>query len=214
MAGLPIHIGQVVAGKYRIEAAIGRGGMGAVYRATHIQLLQPVALKVLLPGVVDNLPDAVQRFLREARAAARIGSEHVAKVLDVDAEGSTPYMAMEYLEGTDLAKQLKQRSRFSVADALAYTLDVCAALSEAHALGIVHRDLKPQNMFLTRRADGRTLVKVLDFGISKVGPASPADGDGTDLTGTQMVLGSPRYVSPEQTVAGFDASPYAGVRAP
>lgn len=198
MAGLPIQVGQVVAGKYRIEAAIGRGGMGAVFRATHVQLLQPVALKVLLPGVVHDLPDAVQRFLREARAAARLGSEHVAKVLDVDAEGATPYMAMEYLEGTDLAKQLKERGRFSVADALAYTLDVCAALSEAHALGIVHRDLKPQNMFLTRRVDGRPIVKVLDFGISKVTAVGTEDGEGTDLTGTQMVLGSPRYMSPEQ----------------
>lgn len=188
----------MVAGKYRIEAAIGRGGMGAVYRATHIQLLQPVALKVLLPGVVNDLPDAVQRFLREARASARITSEHVAKVIDVDAEGETPYMAMEYLEGTDLSKQLKQRTRFSISESLAYTLDVCAALSEAHALGIVHRDLKPQNMFLTRRADGRAIVKVLDFGISKVSPVGAVEGEGTDLTGTQTVLGSPRYMSPEQ----------------
>jgi serine/threonine protein kinase len=194
--GLNLEPGCVLAGKYRIERVLGQGGMGVVLSAYHVQLEQRVAVKLMLPHATAS-DEAVARFLREARAAARISSEHVARVFDVGAlETGEPYMAMEYLEGSDIAQLLAQRSRLPVEEAIDYLLQACEALAEAHAVGIVHRDLKPSNLFLVSRMDGRRFVKVLDFGISKMtggsGPSSALS------TVTSALMGSPLYMSPEQ----------------
>ena len=194
----PVREGDVIAGKYRIDRVLGAGGMGVVVAAEHLQLKQRVAIKFLLDQAMVA-PDSVARFLREAQAAARIQSEHVARVLDVSTlENGAPYMVMEFLEGSDLGALLEQRGPLPLAEAVGYLLEACEGVAEAHAAGIVHRDLKPANLFLCNRGSGRTLVKVLDFGISKAqNPASAAGGELT-LTKTSAVMGSPVYMSPEQ----------------
>jgi eukaryotic-like serine/threonine-protein kinase len=188
--------GQILAGKYRVERVLGEGGMGVVIAAHHLHLDKRVALKFLRPEVAANR-EIVARFSNEARSAARIQSEHVARVLDVGVlDDGSPYMVMEYLEGTDLAGLIKQHGRIPGPEAIEYVLQACEALAEAHVAGIVHRDLKPANLFLTRRADGSPSVKVLDFGISKA--ALSSDAPGQALTQTAAVLGSPSYMAPEQ----------------
>ncbi len=190
----PVRIGEILAGKYRVERVLGAGGMGVVVLARHVQLDQLVALKFLLTESLDK-PTIVARFEREARAVVRLKSDHVARVLDVGKmETGAPYIVMEYLEGEDLAIALEHRGPLPVAVAVDYLLQTCEALAEAHGVGIVHRDLKPGNLFLTRRVDGKSLIKVLDFGISKL-----ADGrENLSLTQTAEVVGSPKYMSPEQ----------------
>jgi eukaryotic-like serine/threonine-protein kinase len=198
----PVQPGQMLAEKYRVERVLGAGGMGVVVAARHLQLNVLVAIKFLLPHVLTN-QQAVTRFAREARAAVRIKSEHVARVSDVGTlQTGAPYMVMEYLEGTDLASYLRSRKRLSVDKALHFVLQACQAIAEAHQLGIVHRDLKPANLFLTRGADGSDVVKVLDFGISK--NLDPEASHGTaSMTTAAGALGSPTYMSPEQlTEAG------------
>ena len=186
-----VEIGAILAGKYRVDRILGQGGMGVVVQATHLSLNQPVAIKFLLPEVARN-PQTVQRFLREAQAAVRLRSEHVARVIDVSAlETGAPYMVLEYLDGTDLAHF--PREQLTVGVIVDLVLQACEALADAHALGIVHRDVKPANFFVTRRSDGSLLLKVLDFGISKAGGSNDAK-----LTGTQTVMGTPAYMSPEQ----------------
>jgi serine/threonine-protein kinase len=182
--------------KYRIVRAVGRGGMGIVYEAAHAQLGTRIALKVMLPELA-TAPDGVSRFLREARAAARLDSEHVARVTDVGTLASgAPYLAMEFLEGVDLARTLRDRGALPVAEAVDLVLQALEGLAHAHAQGIVHRDLKPANLFVARRRDGSACVKVLDFGISKANAALDAPPD--PLTKTDALLGSPHYMSPEQ----------------
>src|SRR5262249_29408438 len=194
----PVLAGDVLAGKYRVERVLGRGGMGVVVQAMHVQLEQRVAIKFLLPQTVSN-PDAVTRFAREARAASKIQGEHVARVLDVGTlESGAPFMVMEYLEGQDLSQLLESRGLLHVDEAIDYILQACEALAEAHAAGIVHRDLKPANMYLTKRADGSPIVKVLDFGISKV---IAKDSSDASMTRTSALMGSPVYMSPEQMKA-------------
>jgi serine/threonine protein kinase len=198
----PVQPGQMLADKYRVEKILGAGGMGVVVAARHVELNVLVAIKFLLPHVLSN-QQAVTRFAREARAAVRIKSEHVARVSDVGTlESGAPYMVMEYLEGTDLASYLRARKRLSVDKALHFVLQACQAIAEAHLLGIVHRDLKPANLFLTRGADGSDVVKVLDFGISKNIDPNASHGTGS-MTTAAGALGSPTYMSPEQlTEAG------------
>ncbi|HEX6274620.1 MAG TPA: protein kinase [Polyangiaceae bacterium] len=189
--------GDVLAGKYRIERVLGEGGMGVVVAAMHLQLDERVAIKFLLPGALHN-PEAVARFAREARAAVKIKSEHVARVSDVGTlETGAPYMVMEFLQGRDLAAVLAHGGPLAPADAAEHVLQACEALAEAHALGIVHRDLKPANLFLAKRADGSPCVKVLDFGISKLTSASSSGAD-FGMTKTHAIMGSPLYMSPEQ----------------
>ncbi|HEY2407822.1 MAG TPA: serine/threonine-protein kinase [Polyangiaceae bacterium] len=191
-----VREGDVLAGKFRIERVLGQGGMGVVVAATHLQLDERVALKFLLPEAMSN-PEAVARFAREARAAVKIKSEHVARVSDVGTlDTGSPYMVMEYLQGHDMAALVQQRGAFAVADAVDFVLQACEALAEAHALGIVHRDLKPANLFVTARADGSPCVKVLDFGISKL--TTPGSASDMGMTKTSSVMGSPLYMSPEQ----------------
>jgi serine/threonine-protein kinase len=189
--------GDLLAGKYRVESVLGEGGMGYVVAAMHEQLEQRVAVKLLVPELAED-QDAAARFLREARAAVRIQSEHVARVIDVgELEGGAPYMVMEFLSGRDLAHELEARGTFEIGIAIDYVLQACEAVAEAHAIGVIHRDLKPANLFLTRRADGSPLVKVLDFGISKA-LASSSGPVNASLTAAHSLLGSPAYMSPEQ----------------
>ena len=188
--------GEVLAGKYRIERLIGRGGMAEVYAAYHEILHQLVAVKVLMPHVAST-PGATPRFLNEARAAARIRGEHVTTVMDVGTlDDGGAYMVLEYLEGEDLEACAARRGSLPVAETVDYVLEALEAVAQAHALGIVHRDLKPSNLFLARRPDGSLVVKVLDFGISKA--PQLAEHAGGPSTASQVLLGSPVYMAPEQ----------------
>ncbi len=192
----PVEVGQVVAGKYRVDSLIGQGGMGVVVSANHIHLEQRVAIKFLLSDVAE-FGEAAERFRREARAAAQIQSDHVARVLDVGSlDGTVPYMVMEYLKGEDLGQVLGEGHPLEIRDAVRNILEACEAVAQAHAAGIIHRDLKPANLFLAERPDGSRRVKVLDFGISR----SISDSSGGDLrlTSTSTLIGSPLYMSPEQ----------------
>jgi eukaryotic-like serine/threonine-protein kinase len=190
----PVKPGDLLADKYRVERVIGVGGMGVVVSAHHTQLEERVALKFLLPECLNNA-EAVERFIREAKAAVRIRSEHIARIIDVGKlDNNAPYMVMEYLEGADLANVVTERGGLPPQEAVDYVLQACEAIAEAHALGIVHRDLKPSNLFLTTYADGSPLVKVLDFGISKLLETEGVKG----LTSTSATMGSPVYMSPEQ----------------
>ena len=194
---LPLREGALIAGKYAIERVLGDGGMGVVVAAHHLELGERVALKFLLPEMATN-PEARKRFVREARAAARIKGEHVARVLDVGVlDEGTPFIVMEYLEGNDLGRLLETRGALAVADALHYLLQACEAVAQAHAVGIVHRDLKPANLFLTTGPDGSALVKVLDFGISK-STSVFARTLSPDITTVNASVGTPPYMSPEQ----------------
>jgi serine/threonine-protein kinase len=185
-----------LAGKYRVERIIGQGGMGVVVEARHIALDDRVALKFLLAEYATH-PEASQRFLREAQAARKIKSEHIARVTDVGTlENGAPYMVMEFLEGKDLSKYLETQGVLTIEDAIDYVIQGCDALAEAHSLGIIHRDIKPANLFLSTRPNGMPLVKVLDFGISKV-----MGGTVDSLTKTTASMGSALYMSPEQMQA-------------
>jgi serine/threonine protein kinase len=188
----PVREGEVIADKFRIGRRLGEGGMGVVMAAIHLELDAPVALKFLL----RNDEAFVERFLREARAAARLSSEHVTRVLDVGRLPSgAPYVVMEYLEGETIAEHVARVGRVPLADALDWLVQTCAGLSEAHAAGIVHRDIKPANLFLVRRPDGTARVKILDFGVAKV-----IEANDPGLTTPGSVVGSPSYASPEQLV--------------
>ena len=196
MSASPVELGTMIAGKYRVERVLGQGGMGVVVVAMHDELDQRVAIKFLLPNALEDA-EWVKRFSREARAAARIKSEHAVKVYDVGKlETGAPYMVMEYLEGRDLQTTLLERYKLPPSEAVEYLLQACEALAEAHAAGIVHRDMKPANLFVTHRTDGSPCVKILDFGISKV--SSLTSGKEQTVTNTRAIVGSPLYMSPEQ----------------
>jgi len=174
--------------------------MGVVFEATHIRLRQRLAIKVLRPDVPD-FRDVVARFEREARAAGQLESIHTARVIDVDTlPTGLPYMVLEFLEGRDLDAELGVTGPMPVADAVDIVLQVADAMAEAHALGIVHRDLKPSNLFVCRVGDRpRRVVKVLDFGISKI------DSDDSRLTPSHAYFGTPHYAAPEQLRAATTA---------
>ncbi|MBW2523352.1 MAG: protein kinase [Deltaproteobacteria bacterium] len=192
LAGLP-QVGELLAGRYRIERVLGVGGMGVVVEATHTGLGEKVAIKFLNRADASD-HERMTRFTREAWAAAKIKSEHVARVTDVaQNDDGTAYLVMEYLEGHDLDAQI-QRGPVPPQTAVDYVLQAAEALAEAHALGIVHRDLKPANLFLTHRADGSACIKVLDFGISKFTRVGA-------MTKTSSIMGSPLYMSPEQILS-------------
>ena len=189
--------GSRLAGKYVIDAEIGGGAMGVVFSAMHEELRQRVAIKVLRhAGAV-----AAERMMREARATVVLHSEHIVRVMDVGHHGEHVFLVMEQLEGEDLATTLRNRGPLPREEAVDYVLQACAGVAEAHARGVIHRDLKPSNLFLTRRSDGSPLVKVLDFGISKVTSGPDAEAS---LTGPAEVIGSPMYMAPEQIRATKD----------
>jgi eukaryotic-like serine/threonine-protein kinase len=189
-----VHAGAILGGKYRLISEIGRGGMGSVWRAEHMGWDAPVALKLMNRDITAH-PEAIVRFEREVRLAAGLRSPHVVQVLDhgVDMETSTPFIAMELLEGESLARRVK-RSCLSPAETFDVFSQLVRALSRAHAAGIVHRDLKPDNVFLVKNEE-ESLVKVLDFGVAKW--TSP-DLVESGLTRPGSVVGTPFYMSPEQ----------------
>lgn len=193
----PIRPGEVVADKYVVERTLGVGGMGVVVQARDQVLDRRVAIKFLLPKLVGS-DTAVQRFVREARAATRITSEHVVRLLEIEKLPSgTPFFVMEYLDGCDLRTLLREQGALPPSLAVDYVLQALQAVAEGHVRGIVHRDIKPGNLFLTRRADGTPLIKVLDFGIAKTAESDAAES--TSLTSSDDVrLGSPAYMPPEQ----------------
>jgi hypothetical protein len=202
LGSIQVREGDLLAGKYRIERVLGVGGMGVVVAARHEELDQLVAIKFVRDESLAN-DEAVERFLRESRAAARLRSEHVARVLDVGRlDSGAPYMVMEFLEGSDLGQVLTRDGPMAVELAVALMLQVCEAVAEAHAAGIVHRDLKPENLFLTRTVGGSPKMKVLDFGVSK-STSLTKDGKGA-LTRTRAILGSPLYMAPEQMRSSRD----------
>jgi serine/threonine protein kinase len=198
--------GDVLLGKYRVEEILGQGGMGVVVAAQHLELGDRVAIKLLLDDIRDD-PENQERFLREARAARRIRSEHVTRVTDVGRlETGELYIVMEYLEGMTLGEVRRKCGPLEVEVAVDYVLQALEALAEAHLHKIIHRDLKPANLFLTTHADGTPLVKVLDFGISKMQSAS-AQSSEPHMTRSGLLMGSPNYMAPEQIASsrGVDA---------
>jgi serine/threonine protein kinase len=206
----PVRAGDVIAGKYRVERALGQGGMGLVVEAKRVDIGGLVAIKLLLPGVLER-PGAVERFLREGRTTAIIRSEHVALVHDAGLlPGGLPYLVLERLEGLDLRSLLRKRGPLSVDSAVTYVLQACEALAGAHALGIVHRDIKPSNLFLTRRADRSKIVKLIDFGVSKAAPPDRA-GSATTLTASETPMGTLHYMAPEQMRSARDVDALADV---
>jgi serine/threonine-protein kinase len=190
-----VEIGSTLNEKYRIERVLGVGGMGAVVAAQHLKLGETVAIEFLLPRAIGQGRHA-QRFLREARAVSKMRSSHVARVFDVDVRpDGAPYIVMEHLTGETLAALVRRESPLAVERAVDAVLEACEAVAEAHSLGIVHRDLKPANLFVAHGAGDIGLIKVLDFGISKlVGP----DSGETETTTGEGFVGSPPYMSPEQ----------------
>ena len=183
----------VIAGKYQVERLIGRGGMGSVYRAIHLGLHQPVAIK-MISQLYARSPEARRRFDTEAKAAARLRSRHVVQVFDNgETDDGTPYLVMELLEGESLDRRIARLGRLPIDDTFRIVVQVGRALARAHAMGIVHRDLKPENIYMSREEDGE-VAKVLDFGIAKI--RNPETGSSGTRTGA--VLGTPLFMSPEQ----------------
>ena len=191
--------GTVLLGKYRVESVVGEGGMGAVVKAYHIDLEEPVAIKVLLPEMIERA-DIVQRFLREAKAAVKLKGEHIARVIDVgrldaDVDGNfegVPYIVMEFLDGSDLNSILKHYGPQDPQLAVDLLLQACEAISEAHSIGIIHRDIKASNFFITQHEGSPPHLKVLDFGIATTPKGS------SDLTDGGQIIGTPSYMAPEQ----------------
>lgn len=193
-------IGATVADKYRIEALLGRGGMGSVYRATHTGIGKRVALKFLDIAVARDR-DSVLRFQREAEAASAVESAHIVHIFDSgQAPSGAPFLVMELLTGEDLRSLLVRQGKLPLDQALHVASQVLRGLARAHAAGIVHRDLKPDNVFLCRHDDDPMFVKLVDFGISKVAKRD----DENALTRRGTVLGTASYMSPEQAQAFAD----------
>ncbi len=182
----------VLAGRYRLERQLGKGGMGSVWLAEHLALRSWVAVKLMDPAIAAT-PEGAERFRREAQAAASLRSTHVVQVLDYGVHETTPYLVMELLQGESLGSCLEREKRLAPARTVAIMTQVARALGRAHAAGIVHRDLKPDNIFLVRE-DDQELVKVLDFGIAK----TPQSQFGGMETRTGVTMGTPYYMSPEQ----------------
>src|SRR5579863_6158765 len=189
-----IVAGAVLAGKFRLDALVGEGGMGSVWSATHLGLGQAVAIKFISRDFVKS-EEALRRFDSEAKAAAQLRSRHVVQVFDNGTlEDGTPYIAMELLRGENVHARVHRAGPVPLPEAFEILGQCCKALGRAHAAGIIHRDIKPDNIFLAQTDEEGTLVKVLDFGIAKF-QAGPNDHASTR---TGAVLGTPLYMSPEQ----------------
>jgi len=198
-------VGQTIDGRYEVEGVLGEGGMGLVYKARHIVLNKPLAIKVLRPDVSRD-EEIITRFRQEAQSASAIGNQHIIDISDFGTlpDGST-YFVMEFLNGVDLTGAIEEaaapaaepgepvtRSGMEAKRIVHVTKQLCRALGAAHEAGIVHRDLKPDNIYLIKRGGDSNFVKVLDFGIAKVG------GSSSKLTRAGQVFGTPHYMSPEQ----------------
>lgn len=197
-----LELGTVLAEKYRLESVLGTGGMGTVYRAEHLALKAPVAIKVIDREVAEG-DVAFTRFMREAQAAASLRSPHVVQILDYGTDGDRPYMVMEMLEGESLADRLDREERLSPEETFRVISHIAKAVAKAHEADIIHRDLKPDNVFLVHN-EGDEIAKVLDFGVAKV-EATALDGAGHTRTGS--LLGTPYYMSPEQAQGNRDIDP-------
>jgi hypothetical protein len=194
-------IGGIIDGRYRVLRKLGQGGMGAVYEAEHTGTGRHVAVKVISNVELAKTGEVAMRFQREARAAGTVETQHIVQVFDTGTDPQTgmPYIAMELLRGEDLQQLLRRLGCLHPDLALRIVGQACVGLLKAHEAGVVHRDIKPANLFLAHRDDGEIVVKLLDFGIAKV-KMSAADAQDIALTRTASVLGSPLYMSPEQTV--------------
>ena len=189
-----VRPGDIVGGKYRVERILGKGAMGVVVSALHLELEERRAIKLMLPSVLGDR-ESVERFFREARAAARLRSSHAAIIHDIGRlDSGAPFIVMEHLDGTDLKRILEARGHLPIGEAVTLLLQACEAIGEAHSLGIIHRDLKPGNLFVARSVSGEPLLKVVDFGIAKVPDRQGSQG----LTRVHTLLGTPLYMSPEQ----------------
>ncbi|HLM75917.1 MAG TPA: protein kinase [Polyangiaceae bacterium] len=200
-----IEPGTVLAGRYRVEERLGQGGMGSVFLVQHMHTDQRLALKVLHSTIVSDAV-ALDRFRREARAPARVQSDHVVQVTDADVApelGGVPFLVMEWLRGEDLEK-LSSRGALPFPEVVLYLRQAARALDKAHAIGIIHRDLKPENLFLTTREDGTPWIKLLDFGIAKLTGASGDLAHAGSATSTGQIFGTPLFMSPEQAKAETD----------
>jgi serine/threonine-protein kinase len=193
MAESAVSAGHVLLGRYRLEAKLGQGGMGTIWRAQHLVLNAPVAVKIIDRTVIPD-EETLSRFMREAQSAAALRSPHVVQILDYGIDGKVPFMAMELLEGENLAQRLKRVKRLSPSETARVLTHIGRAIARAHDAGIVHRDLKPENVFLVKNEDDE-LAKVLDFGVAKVERHALEEGT---RTRTGSILGTPFYMSPEQ----------------
>jgi serine/threonine-protein kinase len=192
-----IAAGTVLGGKYQLTRLLGSGGMGEVYRGEHLTLGVPIAVKILRPQVAKN-PESLRRFRREAHAVSLLHHPNVVRVLDFDEDeaGGVVFLVMELLEGSSLADLLDNLEILPlIARVDEIMRQIFSALEAAHALGIIHRDLKPENVYLARQSDGRELVKIVDFGLAHVDDVRDA---GPTLTNTEIIAGTPQYMSPEQ----------------
>ncbi len=205
----PLAVGQMLDDKYRIDELLEVGGMGAVYVGSHTKLQKRVAIKVLRSELVSAV-EIVERFLREAVAASRIGHENIIEVTDIGkAQNGSPFIVMELLEGENLAARIKRVGPLPVPQACHIAIEILSAMDAAHRAGIVHRDLKPENVFLVRKSRAET-VKVLDFGISRM--VQTEEGQNR-LTLTGLVMGTPYYMSPEQAVGESEITAAADIYA-
>jgi serine/threonine-protein kinase len=208
----PDHrIGTVVRERYRIVRLLGEGGMGAVYEGEHLLIRRRVAIK-FLHAQYARTPAAMTRFRREALAATSIGNPHVVEVTDMDqAEDGSPFMVLEFLEGSNLAEEVADFGPMPLVRALHVMKQLCSALTDVHKKGIIHRDLKPENLFLVKRGDDPDFLKILDFGISKF--TTSQDGLSVNLTNTGSAVGSVFFMSPEQARGAADVDLRADIYA-
>ena len=191
-------IGQVLCGQIRIEAGIGRGATGTVYRAWQLGTERPVAVKVLHPHLAADAK-LRSRFLREARAMARLDDEHIVRVhMVAQTDSGVPFLVMEYIEGESLAELLERDGRLPEHLAADFALQIASALAEAHAHGVIHRDLKPDNIQIVRDRRGQHRIVLLDFGVAKCSRRWPAIEEPSQLTRAGAIFGTPRYMAPEQ----------------
>jgi serine/threonine-protein kinase len=189
--------GTVILGRYRLDSLLGRGGMGSVWRAEHLQLRSPVAVK-LLDSAISGSDQMLARFMREAQSAASLRSPHVVQIFDYGVEDGTAFIAMELLQGESLAERIARLGTLSAEEVIRFLSQVLRAIGKAHESGIVHRDLKPDNIFICN--DEPEFAKVLDFGVAKV-KTSELTASAGSRTQTGMMIGTPYYMSPEQTQA-------------
>ena len=199
---MPLAPGQIIEGKYRVLRCIGEGGMGAVFEGENTRIGRRVAIKVLHAHVA-SLPEFVERFEKEARAAARIGSSYVCDVFDLgDLPGGDRYIVMEYLDGISLEARMEDKVRMTPQEIAPIAFELLDGLSTMHGAGVIHRDLKPANVFLTRTQSGRgEEVRILDFGVAKI---QPFPGEVASMTQTGAMMGTPLYMSPEQARGAKD----------
>src|SRR5450432_3525967 len=191
-------IGTLAAGRYRVMKLLGEGGMGQVYLAEHVAIEKRVALKVLRAEYATK-GEIVTRFQQEAISASRIKHPNVLDVFDFgQLDNGCFFLAMEYLEGCDLADEITRRHVLDAATGIRVSMQICRALAAAHANGVVHRDMKPENVFLQRTADGEEIVKIVDFGIAQLRSKDDAVETKRRLTRTGMIFGTPEYMAPEQ----------------